>query len=303
MIPYIWYISIPCGGSTQGQAPLPRTTSENLDVRPGFTLFSIIIDTFKLVSEIAAYVLAVFKLAEWFFGALKSWWRAHKPPATELIERRVKMREEIERNLQCSRRHIDVPATETHLATRIEVIDFEDIIIIDISRMNEFPKIDEHSVGISPWFKLDVLGFYHRGIEVFLDDSRKVIQTRDDDGLLGWRFLKKGEDSESAMYAFAIGRIPFDFIERVDWSRSDGYYDSPHVYCRFAGPLGGPYENVIYKANLYPEVSRHLHDLDLHRESYEWGWIRRRAFLVRQSIVRCWRRLKTALPIRHPRLR
>lgn len=94
------------------------------------------------------------------------------------------MREEIEKNLQWSRRYIDAPATDTHLATRTEVTDFEDIIIVDISRMDDFPKIDEHSVGISPWFKLDVIGFYHRGIEVFLDDSRKVIQTRDDKDLL-----------------------------------------------------------------------------------------------------------------------
>jgi len=213
------------------------------------------------------------------------------------------MREEIEKNLQWSRRYIDAPATDTHLATRIETIDFEDIIIIDISRLNKFPKIDEHSVGISPWFKLDVIGFYHRGIEVFLDDSKKVIQTRDDNGLLSWRFLRKGEDSESAMYALAVGRIPFDFIESVDWSRSDGYYNSPHFYCRFAGPLGGPYEDVVYKANLYPEVSRHLHDLDLHRESYEWGLMRRRTFLFRQNIIRRWCRLKTGLAIRPSRLR
>jgi hypothetical protein len=173
--------------------------SEYLDAELRFALFSVIIDTFKLISDIAAYSLAVLKLAEWVIGALKSWWRTHRPSATELIERRVKMREEIEKNLQWSRRYIDAPATDTRLATRIEVTDFEDIIIMNISRMNEFPKIDEHLVGISSWFKLGVIGFYHRGIEVFLDDSRKVIQTRDDNGLLSWRFLKKGEDSESAM--------------------------------------------------------------------------------------------------------
>lgn len=105
------------------------------------------------------------------------------------------------------------------------------------------------------------------------------------------------------MYAVAIGRIPFDFIESVDWSRTDGYYNSPHFYCRFAGPLGGPYEDVVYKAKLYPQVSTHLHDLDLHRESYEWGWMRRRAFLFRQDIIRCWRRLKNGLPSGHRRLR
>ena len=48
------------------------------------------------------------------------------------------LREEIERNLKSSRRYIDKPATETHLATRIEAIDLEDIIVRDVKRLVPF---------------------------------------------------------------------------------------------------------------------------------------------------------------------
>ena len=258
-----------------------------------------LVEILKQIPAIPGYILTSFQLVDWGYRRYKSWKRLHRPPPKELIDRRVKMCEEIEKNLQWSRSYIDSPATETHLATRIEITDFEEIIVIDISRMNEFPKIDEHGVGISPWFKVDVVGFYHKGIEVFLSDSRKVIRAADPDGSLSWRLLKEKEDEDSdyGIYAMSIGRIPFDFIESVDWSRSDGYYNAPHFYCRFAGPLRGPYEDVVYKANLYPEVSRHYHDLDLRNESYEWGFLRRKTFVFRKDITRYWHRLKTALPI------
>ena len=250
-----------------------------------------IIDTLKFISDIAAYVLAIIKLLEWAVGGLKSWWRVHRLPPKEIIERRVKMREEIENSLRWERRYIDSPATETHLATRIEVIDFEEIIIRDIQRMDAFPKINERDVGISPWFKVEVSGFYDRGIEVFLSDWRKAVPALEADSFQSnWSLVKQDDNSESAVDVVAIGRIPFEFIERVDWSRSDGYYDTPHFYCRFSGPLREPYEDVFYKANLYPEISTHYHDLGLRKESYEWGFMRRWAFLFRQDLIRYWRR-------------
>ena len=249
------------------------------------------IDTLKLISDIAVYTLAIFKLGEWSVLALKSWRRTHSHPDTELIERRIRMREEIEKNLHSSRRFVDKPATETHFATGIEVVSFEDIIIRDIRRMDKFPDIDENHVGISPWFRLDPVGLYHRGIEVFLSDSRSLIPTEDGN----WRVLPRYQHSEQAKYAATVGRIPFDFIERIDWSRSDGYYNSPHFYCRFAGPLRGPYEDVIYKVKLYPEVSEHFHDIGLRKESYQWGTLRQRVFLFRQDIIRWWRQARKSI--------
>jgi hypothetical protein len=195
------------------------------------------------------------------------------------------LREEIEQNLRWSKRYIDRPATATQLATRSEVIHFEEVIIRNIRRMDKFPDIEADSMGISPWFKVDVLGFYDRGIEVFLSDSRSVVQKED-----GWRLLPRGEHPAGAIYTACVGRIPFEFIERIDWSRSDPYYYAPHFYCHFTGPLRGPYEDVVYKAKLYPTVSAHYSELGLRSESYEWGFLRRSAFLLGQDIARFWHR-------------
>jgi hypothetical protein len=188
--------------------------------------------------------------------------------------------------LRWTKRYIDKPATENYVATRVEVIEFEEIIIRDIKRMDDFPNVEQDSVGISEWFKLDVLGFYDRGIEVFLSDSRSAVQTED-----GWRLLPFLEHPPDAIYTACVGRIPFHFIERIDWSRSDPYYFAPHFYCHFIGPLRGPYEDVIYKAKLYPRVSEYYSELGLHSESYEYGLLRRSAFLLRQDIIRSWRHL------------
>ena len=40
-------------------------------------------------------------------------------------------------------------------------------IIRDITRMDEYPDIDPKSKGISPWFKVEVKGLYHKGLEIF----------------------------------------------------------------------------------------------------------------------------------------
>jgi hypothetical protein len=56
--------------------------------------------------------------------------------------------------------------------------------------------------------KLDVVGIYYRGIEVFLADSRRAIRIADPDGFLSsWRPLKEGEDFESAIYTMPVGSL------------------------------------------------------------------------------------------------
>jgi hypothetical protein len=254
----------------------------------------VIIETLKNISELAVYALGILKLGEWLFSAFKSWWRVRRLPAKDILEHRVRMRDEIDKNLKSARRYIDRPATENQLATRIEVIDFEDVIVRDMKRivrdmkrMDEFPNVKKTSVGVSPWLRLYPIRFYDRGIEVFLSDSRSVIKTN-----RGWCLLPRNQHSESAVYAATVGRIPFHFIERIDWSRNDGYYNSPHFYCRYVGPLRGPYEDIVYKVKLYPEVSEHLSEIGLRNESYEWGILKRGAFLFRQDVIGWWQRLK-----------
>ena len=227
--------------------------------------------------------MGIISTAKEIVDVIISWKRTHKPTAKDLIAHRIRMREEIERNLH----HFTNSSKE--------VIGYEDIIIRNVRRMDEFPELDEHEVGMSPWLKLDVSGFYHRGIEVFLiTGGGKAVPVADTGGYPHkWRFINEGEDAESAIYALAVGRIPFDFIESIDWSRSDGYFHAPHFYCRFDGPLREPYEEIIYKGILYPQVSKHHHELrGLKRDADNWGFFKRRTFLLRQDVLRCYRWLK-----------
>src|SRR5262249_8636704 len=148
------------------------------------------------------------QLVWWIVRVYRERQRAHRPVAKELVDHRVRMREEVEQNLARQRMNPNDP---------IPVYNYEEIIIRDVDRIDAFPDIEEDSVGISPWLKLEVNGFYHRGVEVFLSDVRKAIQVADSNGLLGgWRLLDRRETSEYAITAIPIGRIPFDFIERID---------------------------------------------------------------------------------------
>jgi hypothetical protein len=110
-------------------------------------------------------------------------------------------------------------------------------IIRDIKRMDSYPDIDEEAKGISPWFKVEVKGLYHRGVEVFLNMPRaiKPLVTG------GWIFCHHSD--QAAVNAYPVGRIPFDLIEHVDWG-GDGYYPFPHIYARFKN--GQPYETVVF---------------------------------------------------------
>ena len=103
--------------------------------------------------------------------------------------------------------------------------------------MDLYPEADEDGKGISPWFKVEVKGFYHRGVEVFLSmpNSIKLLASG------GWTFCHY--DDPGAVIAFPVGRIPFDLIEHVDWE-GDEYYPDPHIYCQFKD--GEPYETVVF---------------------------------------------------------
>ena len=150
---------------------------------------------------------------------------------------------------------------EEHIERQPDRGTLGEIVIRDLQRIDAFPDVHEHDVGPSGWFKVELNGFYHRGIEVFLSDAKKAIPTADKDGLWGgWRLLEEGEKSDQAITAWPVGRIPFDFIESVDWS-ADEYYGLPHFYCRFASLFFDPYEEIIYKGKLYPEVSENYHEM------------------------------------------
>jgi hypothetical protein len=133
-----------------------------------------------------------------------------KPDPVDVLKRREKWKTEFEENLP----------PKNKFGVRCEAI------LRDISRMDSYPGIDQEAKGISPWFKVEVKGLYHRGIEVFtsMPKSIKLLVTG------GWTFCHY--DDENAATAYPVGRIPFDQIEHIDW-RGDEYYPGLHIYVRF----------------------------------------------------------------------
>ncbi len=114
-----------------------------------------------------------------------------------------------------------------------------DVIIRDIKRMDEYPDINTKKKGISSWFKAELKGTYHRGIEVFIHGWETIKQ--DPNGV--WDFCHYKDPD--AIKVIPIARIPYDYIEHVDWD-GDEYYNVPVVYCKFQGVNDGPYEEIPF---------------------------------------------------------
>lgn len=151
--------------------------------------------------------------------------RFRKPDPIALLETRAKWRTEFQMHL----RKRDASGTRG------------DSIIRDVKRMDKYPDIEDKSRGISPWFKVELKGLYHRGVEVFLrGESLVFVEDRE-----AWRFGKYIEPD--AVNALLVGRIPFDVIRSVDWE-GDEYYPFPHIYCDFSKRGGQPYEELVFYA-------------------------------------------------------
>jgi len=142
-----------------------------------------------------------------------------KDPA-RILEHRTKWKAEFERN--------------------IELLRNQNVIIRDLARMDSYPELDEREKGISPWFKTEFKGLYHRGFEVFLRiESIKYLEEAK-----GWVYCDYKD--EAAVNAFLVGRIPYDVVRDVDWS-GDEYYPFSHVYCDFKKRLRKePYEDIVF---------------------------------------------------------
>lgn len=124
----------------------------------------------------------------------------------KILERRTKWKAEFEKN--------------------INLLQGQDLIIRDLAQMDSYPNMDENEKGISPWFKTEFKGLYHRGFEIFLGiESIKYLEEAK-----GWVYCHYQD--VGAINAFLVGRIPYDAVREVDWS-GDEHYSFPHIYCDF----------------------------------------------------------------------
>lgn len=100
----------------------------------------------------------------------------------------------------------------------------------DMRRVDSYPETNKRR-GISPWFRVGLLGTYHRGILLGLGWHNLV----NDPALGGWRYHDwRQKDSEEPLgqKVVLIGKVPFESIEEVEWD-GDEYYNYPHIYCYF----------------------------------------------------------------------
>ena len=106
--------------------------------------------------------------------------------------------------------------------------------------MPGYPDLDENEKGISPWFRLDLVGTYHRGILVAHGWGTL---TKDGDA---WRYTDYKAGERGDLKVLLISSIPYENIEQVDWD-GDEYYGYPHIYCWFNNKKV-PYERTaIYE--------------------------------------------------------
>ena len=134
----------------------------------------------------------------------------------------------------------------------------QDVIVRDVRRIDDYPDSIECK-GISPWFRVALVGQYHRGIEIVLGIHSLAFEEKE--GPSGsWRLADLDVDTET-ITAFVIGYVRYDDIENVDWY-GDEYYNYPHIYCHFA-QSGQPYEKLVFcerksihpKHHFYTEVA------------------------------------------------
>lgn len=114
-----------------------------------------------------------------------------------------------------------------------------DVIIRDVRRMDRYPDTADDK-GISPWFRLGLVGTYHKGIQVALGIHSLVREESEK----SWRLGAMQDEKAETETGYLIGFIPYDEIDHVDLT-GDEYYSYPHIYCNFAFK-GQPYERLSF---------------------------------------------------------
>jgi hypothetical protein len=150
----------------------------------------------------------------------------------------------------------------------------QDVIIHDVARPKTYPG-DADDGRISSWFKVALVGQYHKGIEVGLRIHSLVWEESEQ----SWRLAALEGESEETVTAYLIGYIPYESIVSVNWD-GDEYYGYPHIFCHFEYS-GQPYERLAFcerrELSYGQEYFSELEDHDRVRLTSEkfgtaWAW-------------------------------
>jgi len=105
-----------------------------------------------------------------------------------------------------------------------------EVLLRDIDRIDEYPEDKiKHPNRIHPFFKTELRGLYHSGIETY----NSIVGLKETDDGLFVDYRGHGE-------AYQIARIPFDWIDHIDCA-GDEYDFTAHIFCRFK-KRGTPYK-------------------------------------------------------------
>jgi hypothetical protein len=104
-----------------------------------------------------------------------------------------------------------------------------EIIVRDFQRLDRYPGPDDSFSGISPWFKVLLVGTFDGGVEVVSHPVETIVA----DGM-----ARRSNDPDAEVLRPG-NRIPYERIIQVDWS-GDNHYSEPQFYCAFSR-RSGPY--------------------------------------------------------------
>jgi hypothetical protein len=202
--------------------------------------------------------------AEARIGKTKSSSGSHsQKQAVKSLQRDLRMRDDLHRNLlKKTSERMSLP----RFTTRSAKFAHSEVIIHRIGDTS-YPNM-KPSIGISPWFLLEVLDFYHGGLHGILDIKYVLL----DSVTRGWAVLtyERSESPFAPRYSkakvFKTAKIPWRNILECDME-GDEFYPQPHLYCDFADS-GTPYEGFGffllgngYERELQPEDQMELPSL------------------------------------------
>jgi len=154
--------------------------------------------------------------------------RQRRPSPSQLVALRQKWKDQFE------------PHIVGHYQRKLR----SDVIVRDMKRIDNYPDIDESGKGISPWFRVDLVGTYHRGVRLGLSWGTLTKAGEN------WRYTNPGSGESGDIKVMLIGSVPYENIEHVDW-QGDEYYPYPHIYCFFSYKKE-PFEDLGFYTETIP---------------------------------------------------
>lgn len=113
-----------------------------------------------------------------------------------------------------------------------------DIVIRDVKRMDFYAQTNDEK-GIFSWFRLGLIGQYHKDVMFGLRTSSLIFEGSE----RKWR-KADWKTEKATVIAYLVGYVRYEDTASVDWE-GDEYYSFPRIFCHFRRG-GEPYERLAY---------------------------------------------------------